>query len=695
MRKRMPKWAKRAVIALTVIVFLFILVVTYWLFFKIDVMHLPNFRSFEEYRPYQTSYFFDRSGEVIGCMAEQWRDVIRPANPLTLLVTRIILQVEDQRFYERDLGVDVRAIGRAFIENIKSGKVVEGGSTIPQQLVKRLLPIEEQSQRSMERKAKEFFLARGLVKNFSKDQIFLLYLNEIYLGHQRYGIEAASRFYFGKTASDLELADAALLTGLIQAPERFSPKKHKEEARRKRNEILRKIKETGLPSADNPTKHEFISDEEYRKAVEAPIILKNDFEKSCKKARHAIDYARDFLAKEYGLLFNDSRDNMAWYGIRVTTTIDAELQQYANDGINHALQLYRERQKENAIWADGAVYVIDNTTGGILALVGSSDYGNIQRNNAVNGNRQPGSAFKPIVYAALFEEELLSGISRERILDTPISNVRFRCKGSKPGEYWSPNNFDEDKYSLGSYTRRFAIAKSINRPAVHAARIPKTCGLHPRVSQMAERLGISTKIEPYLPSALGATGISLAELVGAYSVFANNGIMRKNYIVERVADAKNLTLHEKNSFSSKRVFHEEIADKLSGLITEALRGVVKHGTGYQLKSLKQPVAGKTGTTNDYSDAGFMGYTPDITFGVWIGSPTGRISLGERETGGTTAIPAIKYLLEHWYQDQEPIPFPEEIERWVEILKNPAAAFEKEMKSDPTEKEEEIERKPAQ
>lgn len=693
MRKRILKWARVAIMALAIMTILFALVIACWLFFKIDVLHLPNFRSFEEYRPYQTSYFFDRNGETIGCMAEKWRDVIRPTNPLTLLVSRIILQVEDQRFYERDLGVDVRAIGRAFIENVKSGRVVEGGSTIPQQLVKQLLPIDEQSERSIDRKGKEFFLARTLVKDFSKDHIFLLYLNEIYLGHQRYGIEAASRFYFGKPASDLELADAALLTSLIPAPERFSPKKHPEMAKRKRNEILRKIKETGLPSMNDPTIREFISDEEYQKAVEAPIVLRNDFEKSCHRARHATDYAREFIKNEYGLFFDDMRKNTAWLGLRVTTTIDIELQQYAYEGINHALQLYRERQQENAIEADGAIYIIDNTTGGILALVGSSDYNKIQRNNAVDGNRQPGSAFKPIVYAALFEEELLSGISRERILDTPISNARFRCKGNKLGEYWSPENFDENKYGLGSYTRRFAIAKSINRPAIHAARIPKTCGLHPRVSQMAERLGITTKIQPYLPSALGATGVSLSELVGAYSVFANNGILRKHYMVQRVTDAKNQTLHEKNRFSSKRVFQEEIAEKISGLMTEALRGVIKYGTGHKLNSLKQPVAGKTGTTNDYGDAGFVGYTPDITFGAWIGSPLGRISLGERETGGTTTIPAIKYMLERWYQDQEPILFPEEIERWVEILKNPIAAFEKEMKSDPPEKETETEQEP--
>ena len=672
---------KKIFLGLLVAVFALMLAIAAWLFFWVDILNLPNFKTLEQYRPYQTSYFRDQNGEIIGCIAEEWRDVVNPADPRKPLVAKVILGIEDRRFYERDLWIDVRAKGRALFENARHLRIVEGGSGIPEQLVKQLLSPEERSQRSVERKIKEFFLAWSLVKRFTKDEIFILYLNEIYLGDQRFGIEAASRHYFNKNAEQLSLAEAATFAGIIQAPETYSPRKHPEIALARRNEILKKLQEQSLlPEA---------AQEEYANAFKEPLILSGEFEKACNRAPHPVEEARDEVKNRTGLFFDELRRNEVWRGISVKTTIDSELQQYSEEGIRYALSLYHERQKEKAVPADGAAYALDNATGGIIMLVGSSDYLKIKRNNALNGDRQPGSAFKPIGYAAYFEEQLLQKkYTRENILKQPISNARIACKKiarpKSPDDWWRPQNLDEHKYGAGSYPAIVAIAKSINRPAIHAARAAG-CALHPRVPQMARRLGIEIPLQPYLPTALGATGMPLNQLVLAYSVFPNYGIRRVPYIVQEVMNAQGKKLYEKTEYQTEKVFPDEIANYLSSVMIEALRAVVKFGTGHIFSELSQPIAGKTGTTNDYADAGFIGFTPEITFGVWIGDPSGRVSLGDRETGGKTAAPALKYALERWYQGREPVLFPDDIERWNDIIKNPDA-FEKELEDNDEEEQ---------
>lgn len=639
--------------------------ISFWLFFMVKILELPNFTPFLEYRPYQTLYFFDRSGERIGCLAKEYRDIIGPPNPSSLLVAKIILEVEDKRFYERSLWIDVKAIGRAIYENTKALKIVEGGSTLPQQLVKQLLPVEEQAQRSLERKVKEFVLAFRLVKNFSKDKIFTLYLNEIYLGHQRRGVEAASLFYFNKPAADLTLNEAATLAGIINSPEPSSPKKHPDRALARRNVVLAKTYAAGT-----------VTEEDYQKALSEPLVTTDEFEKSCKRAPHAVDYAREVMREKLKLFLDEEKKNDAWFGVRVTTTIDSELQSYFQEGIKLALVEYSGRQPDLATDADGAALVIDNATAGILTMVGSSDYSQNKRNNTIVAKRQPGSAFKPIVYAALFEEELKLGRPAEMLLDLPISNARLKCrmisKPQNPEDWWEPQNFDEKKYNKNAYTRRLAIAKSINRPAVHAAR-SAGCKLHPRVPEMAKRLGITNPLKPYLPTALGASETTLDKLVVAYSVFANQGILREPYLIQVIEDSKGNKIYEWRDTKSTQV----ISPELAALMTEALRNVVQFGTGSPLLTLKKPLAAKTGTTNNFADAWLLGYDPEITFGAWIGKKEGRQSLGEGEFGAQTALPIVKYALENWYEGREIPTFLEEMPEWKTIIKNPRM-FEKEL-----------------
>lgn len=634
---------------------------------------LPNFSSFEEYRPYQTSYFLAKDGEVLSCVAkpEEWRDALLTSDIdlKSAPIARVILAVEDRRFYERDLAIDLRAIARALLEDVKAGKIVEGGSTIPQQLVKQLLSPEERESRSVGRKLKELVLASRLIQKFSKDEIFLLYLNEVPLGHQRVGAEAAARLYFNKHARDLSYSEAATIAGLIPAPARFSPIKHPDIAKFGRDGALRKSFAEGM-----------MLEEDLNKALAEEIVVTNEFQKSCNRAPHAIDFAREVLKKELGLYFDEKYKNEAWRGVKIYLTLDSELQIFSEEGVKEALDAYRERQKENAIDAEGAFLAVENGTGAILAMVGGNDYDRRKFNSAVQATRQTGSAFKPIVYVTKFEEELALGKPYNILLNETVSNAAIRCKDKrdpKTGQwtYWTPRNFDEKKFNAGSYVRRFAIAQSINRPAVWTAQAGN-CRLDPRILAMANRLGIESELDNHLPTALGASGVSLLELTRAYSVFPNRGILREIYIISKIYGSDGKPIFSKQEWKQQRA----ISEVLAGVMVDALRGVVKFGTARSLDSLKQPSAGKTGTTENYIDAWFMGFTPHITFGAWIGGPENYTKpLGDRETGAKTALPAVKYALENWYKDYEPTFFQEESEEYMKSLVSPKS-FQKEMES---------------
>lgn len=676
--KRILRWIWRVFLALTIFgVFGGISLYFFWpLVFSWQIwtqaLNLPSFSSFEEYKPYQTSYFSARGGEVLSCVAkpEEWRDVllVSDIDLKNTPIARVILAVEDRRFYERDLAIDLRAIARAAYEDLKELKIVEGGSTIPQQLVKQLLPTEERDSRSIGRKLKEVVLASRLIQRFSKDEIFLLYLNEVPLGHQRIGVEAASLLYFNKRAAELSYSEAAVLAGMIHAPARYSPIKHLDAAKAGRDSALKKAFAEGI-----------ISEEDLNKALAEEIVVTNEFQKSCNRAPHVVDYAREILKKEFNLFFDEGYQNEAWRGVKVRLALDSELQALSEEGVRKNLEDYRERQGEDAIDAEGALLAVENGTGAILAMVGGDSYNRRKFNSAVNARRQTGSAFKPIVYVTKFEEELALGKPYNLLLNESVSNAYIKCRDKrdpKTGQwtYWIPRNFDEKKFGAGSYTRRFAIAQSINRPAVWTAQVGG-CRLDPRILIVAKRLGIVGELDNHLPTALGASGISLLELVRAYSAFPNKGISRETYIISLIEDARGKIIFVKQDWKQSRA----ISEILAGVMVEALRGVVKFGTARSLDSLKQPSACKTGTTERYVDAWLICFTPHITLGTWMGGPEDYTkSLGDRVTGARTA-PAIRHVLENWYSDYEPTPFQEESEEYMKSLINPKS-FQKEMES---------------
>lgn len=648
---------------------------------------LPDIKTFLHYRPYQTAYFFDRYGEKIGCVRGphgEWRDLLKPEEAASLLVAKVILAKEDQRFYDRDITLDLRAITRAFVKNLFALKVIEGGSTIHTQLAKHLLPPEERARKSVIRKLKEFRLARRLVQRLSKDEILTLYLNEVYLGHQAHGVEAASRLYYNKSAAELTLSEAATLAGIIHAPERLSPRKHPDKARIARNVAL--VRAKNYLDADGKA---IASGHDIGKAREEPIRVSKEFENTCSRDPHAVDHVRKEMAAEHNIVFNEAGTNPAWFGLRVTITLDWELQRHAQDGAILMLKEYKERQGELAIDAEGATVVIEHGTGAILALVGGSNYGKRQFNHATQGERQIGSAFKPFVYLARFEQELAEGKDPEKILDRIASNADIRCPKKRgadpnnPDDWWEPQNYDDARYSKAGYTRRLAIAKSINRPAVHTARIGR-CGLDPRVIAVAERLGLSVPIPPYLPSALGASSHSLLEVARAYTAFPSQGFLRPTYIISQIKDAAGNEYFKKDSWKPAE---QVISETLARIMLDALRGAVKFGTAASLANLSQPLACKTGTTNNFTDALIFCSTPDITIGVWMGGPKDYTkSLGDKEFGARTAV-VVRHMVENWYRGQESRSFPEESVDMMK-LQNTPDLFEKELTELENEKVEE-------
>lgn len=612
---------------------------------------LPSIETYTNYRPYQTSYFYDKNGVIIGCVAAPYRDVIPKEQLVGSKIAKIILAVEDERFYQRKLPIDAHSIMRAFWKNKQEGRVVQGGSTLWQQLAKQLLPPEEQAERSISRKIKEFILAFRLWRAIDKDTALWLYLNEIYLAHNRNGVEAASLFFYNKHIDNLSISEIATIAGIIHSPETLSPKKHPREALVRRNAVLE------IAFLNN-----IISTQEYNEAITERTVTTDDFSKQCLQEPYVVDYVRTLLREKFNLTFDSDYFSPVWLGVKVFTTIDSNAQRMAREGVGSALDEYHQRLQEKAADANGAMLVLENKTGAIRALVGGKNYKENKFNNVVQAHRQPGSAIKPIVYAAYFTKELADGIPKEGILERPISNTFISCRGSTKGRRWIPHNFDEQKWRQPSYKIRDAIANSINRCALHAAALPgKPCSLDPQVILTARALHIDSPplieigsgIYFRLPLAIGAVDLTPLELTRAYMVFPNRGRFLKEYIIEEVRLADGTTLHQHQQTESTDALSTDVAD----IMVEALRGVVLFGTAKStLSKLEQPVAGKTGTTNHYSDAWFCGFTPDITSCVWVGGKDKSVSLGNRETGGRVAAPAFRKFVMEYYKGKEPVPF---------------------------------------
>lgn len=533
---------------------------------------------------------------LIGGLLAESRQV-REWIPLSSIPTRlvdVVLAIEDHRFYQH-IGIDPLAVIRAGIENLKHGSVQQGGSTITQQLAKNLYYTH---QRTFLRKLKEALAALILEMKYTKEEILESYLNEIYLGQSGsmavYGVGEAAHHYFGKSVKDLTVEECALLAGMIKGPNTYAPDKDRQRAKKRRDLVLHRLKEDGK-----------LTEKQYQAAVRAPVRTA-PLGKGGGDAPYFVDYV---LAQ-----FDDPGQEGFPSGLRIFTTLDPEIQRLAEEAVSRGLARLESRypllvSRESRL--EAALVAIDPKTGGILAMVGGRDYRTGQFNHAVQARRQAGSLFKPFVYLAAFQRSLESkdnAITPATLLkDAPVTF-------SHGNTAWSPQNYDRQFH--GDVTVRTALEQSLNVPAV---RVAQTVGVQP-IIRLLRDLGIRGPLEDNLSLALGTSEVSLLEITGAFGALAREGRFVPPTGLKTVAEPAQV-------FSPQAAY----------LVTSSLKGVVERGTAAQASSmgLTTVVAGKTGTTDDHRDAWFVGYTPDVVIGVWVGFDDGATL---RLTGAQAALP---------------------------------------------------------
>ena len=530
-----------------------------------------------------------------------------PLAQIPPLIIDTVLTIEDRRFYSH-FGIDPVAIGRALWANFTKGGVVQGGSTITQQLAKNLF---YSPQRTMGRKFKEALAALVLEVKYTKQNILESYLNEIYLGQAGfvsiYGMREAAHRYFGKTLQQLTVDEVAMIAGLIKGPNSYAPTKHPELAKQRRDVVLRRLKEVGLPT-----------EEAWNRAVKEPVRVTPP-EDVLTDAPYFVDAVLREV-EEAGVVPIPE-------GSRIDSTLDPMIQQAATESLEKGLAKLEKTYPyltSSPEPMQGAVVVLDPKTGSVLALAGGRDYRRSQFNRSLQARRQPGSLFKPFVYLAALEaaREGLSGqlTAASLLADEPVT---FE---SGTG-LWSPQNYDKQFH--GPITVRSALEQSLNVPAVQAA---KTVGTKPIV-QLLHRLGVTSAIGEDLSSvALGSSSVSLMEITAAYGAIANGGIAVKPTAVRSTRDRQGDMVW--NTVPDRQ---QATSPQGAYVLTSLLEGVIQRGTASKAKvlGLQGTVAGKTGTTDGYRDAWFVGYTSDVVIGVWVGFDDER-SL--RLTGSQAALP---------------------------------------------------------
>ncbi len=586
---------------------------------------LPQVRKLEDYKPSTASLVYDKNDKVI----TQWYSERRFPLPLEQIpeqLKKAVIAVEDKNFYEHD-GLDWTGILRAAWANIKAGRIVQGGSTITQQLSKVLFLTPE---KSFNRKAKEALLAIQIERTYTKDDILELYLNQIYYGSGAYGVQSAARTFFGKDVWELNLAECSLIAGLPRGPHLYSPFYHPEMAKKRSKYVLKRMLIEGL-----------ITKKEYKEAVNSPvnIIIKKD---EASLAPYFIEKIRQDIERELG-------PNIIYHGgLHVYTTLDLEAQAIAEKALMTGLakiEKRQERQKLKVIEKNAgedafssseepalqaAFIAIDPGNGYVICQIGGRDFNKSQFNRATQAKRQPGSAFKPIIYSAAIQNGFTPA---DIIIDSPVI---YKIPGTaKP---WKPENFDKKFY--GPVRIRTALEKSINVATVKLMdKIGVTTAIH-----YARLLGIKSPLKPYPSLALGAFEVSLEELTAAYIPFSNLGIKVEPIYIRYIKDQYGDTIYE--SFPEKK---QVLSPASSYIMCSLLQGVIENGTGRGARDIGRAIAGKTGTTNDFTDSWFIGFSPQLIAGVWVGFDQ-KITLGEDETGASAALPIwVMFMKEYLYE----------------------------------------------
>lgn len=537
--------------------------------FKVYLSSLPPIRNLDTFKPNIVTQFYSADGEVIKTFtAYSFKKINIQDVPEDFI--NALIATEDKNFYKHD-GYDLTGLVRSTIQNILAGRVVQGASTITQQLARILFLSNE---RTFDRKIRELVVAARIEKSISKDQILEMYVNNVYLGSGAYGVEAAAQTYFNKHLKQLSLPELALIAGLPQAPSVYSPFNNMDLAIQRRNQVLTRM-----------YKMRYITTEQYEQAKNAKVKLSAvpRFYTTNKAP-----YFCDYVMKELEKLGFDETD-ISQGGYKITTTIDYKTQEAVNNAILKNLKSYgltRDNQQ-------AAVFSFSPVDGRILAYAGGKDYTKSQFDR-VQAIRPSGSAFKPFVYTAAMEKGITPN---DMIEDNPI----------KIGD-WAPKNYGH-KYR-GFIPVYSALTVSSN---VCAVRLIQEVGIR-AVIQVAKNLGISTPLEYDYTIALGSNGVKLFELVRAYGAFANGGYVVQPYAIEKIETSHGKVVYR----APKTRISRQLSLKTAAEMTAMLKTVVQRGTG-AAANIGKPAAGKTGTTDDYKDASFVGYTPDIVTGVWVGN----------------------------------------------------------------------------
>jgi 1A family penicillin-binding protein len=588
----------------------------------------PTIADLQAYRPPEATRVFAGDGSIVADLSPQRRVVLEPGE-IPALVRDAAVAVEDRRFWEHR-GVDLRSVVRASWRNLRGLSVREGFSTIPMQLARSVFPEQLPMSRKGGRKVCEIQLALQIERTFPKDQILAMYLNQIYLGSGLYGVEAAAQGYFGIPASKLDAAQAALLIGLAKSPNGFNPRRHPERAKARRDVVLGVMAGRGV--VDAATASQLRS---------TPIRLAPPAE-----ASGPAPYFVAAVRKELQERFGPEADIL---GLRVFTGLDPALQRASHEALVHQISRIERGELGRYPHAaggngdpatpvlQGMVVVLDPKTGEVRALVGGRDFATSQFDRAFQARRQPGSAFKPIVYAAALE----AGLATSSRLET--SPVVVETAGSP---VWRPGDHVAD--TVESLTLRTALAVSSNHAAV---RLGQWVG-EARVAGMGRRLGLTTSIPEYPSIHLGSAEVIPAELVAAFAVFGNGGYQVTPTLIQQVED-----IHGTVLWRAQPPRHQVLDPGVAFLTLTMLEEAVNAGTAASVRAngFWQPAAGKTGTTNEAKDVWFVGLTPDLVAGVWLGfDQPRRIMAGA--SGGRLAAPVWAAVMTQAYRNR-PSPAP--------------------------------------
>lgn len=535
---------------------------------------LPPIENLEDFKPNIVTKFYSEDGEVIKTFTAYTYDKIELKDVPDQLKNALIA-TEDKNFYKHH-GYDLLGIVRSSIQNVIARRTVQGASTLTQQLSRILFLSNE---RTFTRKIKELEISARIEKTISKDQILEMYLNNVYLGSGAYGVSAASKIYFNKKLNQLTLPELAMIAGLPQAPSVYNPYNNKDLAIKRRNQVLKRM-----------LTMKYITEDEYKKAIDAPLHLSSVPQLY---TTNKAPYFSDYVVKEMEKLGFEETD-IIHGGYKVVTTLDSKAQEAANESILKNMRAWGLTKPSQ----QAAVFSFSPIDGRILVFAGGKNYGETQYDRVTQSVRAPGSAFKPIVYAAAMEK----GITPNDIVDdSPITIGN-----------WSPHN------SSHRYRGKIPVYKALMISSnVCAARMIQEVGIR-SVIQLARVLGISTPLEYDYTISLGSNGVKMFEFVRAYGAFANGGYIVQPYAIERIEDSRGRVLYR----APKTKSSHQLSLKTAAEMTAMLKTVILSGTG-TAANIGKPAAGKTGTTDDNKDAYFVGYTPDIVTGVWVGDDNNK------------------------------------------------------------------------